>query len=98
MIEQKELCVLSILLLQSTGLDVSVEGINKIATHVGVKVDSYLPELFSKVTKERLEELIKNPSGGSVSQNTAAASEEVKEEKKEESEEEDEGSDDFELF
>ncbi|KAI5184532.1 large subunit ribosomal protein LP1 [Nematocida homosporus] len=99
MIDQKEICVLSTLLLHTSGLEVSENNIKKIATHLGVELDSYLVELFSKVSASTLDKIISNPVAGAavaVSSEAAASTGAAPvAEKKEESEEE---SDDFDLF
>lgn len=97
MIEQKELCVLSTLLLHSSGVDVTEAAIKRIADHVGVNIDSYLMEMFTKVTKDSLDRIISNPTAGTVPVQETKQGEAPKEEEKQE-EEEDEGSDDFDLF
>lgn len=94
--DQKEICVLSTLLLHSSGIPLNEDNLRKISKHLNVEVDSYLLELFSRVSPDTLERLIKNPSSGSVSapaSSSAAAKEEAK--KEEEPEEE---SEDFDLF
>ncbi|KAI5172497.1 large subunit ribosomal protein LP1 [Nematocida sp. LUAm3] len=93
--DQKEICVLSTLLLHSSGVALNEDNLRKISKHLKVEVDSYLLELFSKVSSETLDRLIKNPSAGSVSAPSASA--EVKEEAKKEEEPEEE-SEDFDLF
>lgn len=99
MIEQKELCTLSVLLLHTSGVEVSADNMRKIAQHVGVEVDSYLLELFAKVPQEKIEQIVLNPFGGGIPQSaSAAAVEEKKEEAKPVEEEEEEESDDFDLF
>lgn len=97
MIDQKELCVLSTLLLHSAKSEVTPESLARIADHLKQKVDGYLLELFSGVGRDTLESIIRSPSGSAAT--SAAPAEAAKEEaKKEETEEEDEGSDDFDLF
>ncbi|KAI5192529.1 large subunit ribosomal protein LP1 [Nematocida sp. AWRm77] len=100
MIEQKELCTLSVLLLHTAGVEVSQENMRKVAQHVGVEVDSYLLELFSKMPKEKLASIILNPFGsGAAPVASADVAEKKEEEKKDEKEEEEEeDSDDFGLF
>jgi len=100
-LEQKQLCILSVLLLASTGNEVSESNLKKISEHLKIKLDSYLVEIFSKIPKEKLSEIIKNPFGGGVSAPSAEAAEVKQEAKKEEEkkeEEEEEGSSGFDLF
>lgn len=98
MIKQKDLCVLTTLLLTSVGTPVTEENIKKVGDHLGVQVDSYLAELFSKLTPEQVQSIIANPTGGSV-QSTSSTTAQAVEEKKEESEEsEEESSGEMDLF
>ncbi|KAH9386626.1 uncharacterized protein NEMAJ01_1522 [Nematocida major] len=99
MIEQKDLCVLTTLLLTSVGAPVTEESIKKIGDHLGVKVDSYLAEMFSKLTSEQIQNIIANPTGGSMQAAAGSSAQAVAEEKEEEKEEsEEESSGDMDLF
>ncbi|OAG29262.1 large subunit ribosomal protein LP1 [Nematocida displodere] len=99
MIDQKDICVLSTLLLHSTKQEVTKQNIMKVANYLDISVDSYLLELFSQLSSEKLDSLIANPSAGTAAVSQAAAPEaEKKEAAPEEDDEEEEGSDNFDLF
>ncbi|EIJ89041.1 hypothetical protein NEPAR06_1110 [Nematocida parisii] len=98
MIEQKDLCVLTTLLLHSVGTTVTEENIKKVADHLGVTVDSYLAELFSKLSAEQIQSIIENPTGGSVQAAAATSTQAVEEKKEEKEESEEESSGDMDLF
>ncbi|KAI5191614.1 large subunit ribosomal protein LP1 [Nematocida minor] len=99
MIEQKEICVLTTLLLHSLGKDVTENKIKEVGNYLGVNIDSYLAELFSKLSSEQIQSIIENPIGGSVQAASGSAAQAVEEKKEEveESEEESSGAD-LDLF
>lgn len=100
MIEQKDICVLTTLLIHTTGQKPTEEKIKEVGKYLGVEIDSYLAELFSKLTQEQIQSIIENPLGGSVQgaqQGVATQQEEEKKQEVEESEEESSGAD-MDLF
>lgn len=78
-------------------MDATEEAIRKVAQHVGVELDSYLVELFSKVSREALDRIVSNPTAGSAPAQEKEESSAPKEEEPKE-EEEDQASSDFDLF
>ncbi|KAI5160145.1 hypothetical protein NEAUS03_0912 [Nematocida ausubeli] len=96
--EQKNICVLTTLLLHSVGTPVTEENIRKVGAHLGVTVDSYLAELFSKMTSEQIQSIIENPTGGSVQASASATTQAVEEKKEEVEESEEESSGEMDLF